>query len=144
VQTAPQITNRAVLLDLGEGRYAAIAPQEMVEVLVEPRTMELADAPLHRCEFLEWRGKLLSVFDVARWQAPDAPQGGFLAVVAYQTDDVTRHGCLRLAAFPSLVSVDETQACALPDASWHGVARSCFREADAAVPVLRLSALFAG
>jgi hypothetical protein len=138
--------SRAVLLDLGDGRYAAIAPHEMVEVLTEAPQSDTDDAAAPGREVVEWRGELLPVFDLTRWQAPDATQGGILAVVTYrsETSDSHEHGCLRLAAFPSLIPVSDDQACTLPDDSWRALAVACFRESDIAVPILKLDAVFAG
>ncbi|HEX8962029.1 MAG TPA: chemotaxis protein CheW [Rhodocyclaceae bacterium] len=133
----------AILVEYAAGRFAAIAFADMVEVLDGPEVLRVPFAPGH-CEALtEWYGHRLPVFDLAAWNGtpPDGWQR-FCVVVSYPHGGSRRYGALRAVSFPRIVEVDDVAAAPLPDASWRGFARSCFRHGERTVPVLALEQLF--
>jgi chemotaxis signal transduction protein len=117
----------------------------MTEVLAVGDTIAVPLAPPYCRELLRWNDELLPVFDLRAWHgtpAADAPS--LLAVVAYQERPGAplRRGCLRVATFPKVITVDDAQACPLSAPAWAPLALSCFRDEDGAVPILSLGKLF--
>jgi chemotaxis signal transduction protein len=136
--------SRALRLEAAGGCAVAVAPHDVVEILAEAKTTPVPLAPDHCRELIAWRDEMLPVFDLGRWRDPHAPAGKLLAVVAYQksANDPVTHGCLRLDAFPKMISVDDLQACPLPDPSWRAIALSCFQDHDKAIPIVSLERVF--
>ncbi len=136
----------AWLLDFGHGLCAAVGTRVLVHLIDDPKTYEVPCTPAYCREVAIWQNRLLPVMDMSARLGGSALQSRLLAVAAYldQPGDTLRFGALRLAAPPRALSVEDAQACSLPDqpAAWTEFAMSCFEYQRAPVPVLHLARVF--
>ena len=143
---------QAWLLEFGRERVAAVGLHELVEVLSRPR---LYYVPLSssRCQHaLVWRDEVLPVVDfIVRASTSDADHESgapVTAIAAYQLTpgSPVRHGALELSSMPKTVTVDDSMACPLPEASAFetNLAVSCFSYENWAVPIIDLARVFEG
>ena len=142
-------TARALRMQIGATQTVAIALHEMVEVMENVEPIWVPCAPTH-CQWLvRWRNQLVPLFDPQIWCGAGGVEGvetaaRFHAIVSFETGDPNRlgFGCIALQAFPAAMAVDDQSACALPNARWAHIARSCFLDDIAIVPILNLRAMF--
>lgn len=142
----------AWLLDLGRDRFAAVAIQELQEVLVAPPLTLPAAAAVYCRYTVSWRGLALPVMDMAVvFGAPiDETPPRWLTVAAYREAPDLRpgFGALQLAAPPTAIRVTDEMACPIPETSlpeylaWSYLALCCFRYQDGVIPILDLPLLF--
>lgn len=142
----------AWLLDLGGDRFAAVALQELQEVLVAPPLTLPAAATIYCRYTVSWRGLTLPVMDLAVvFGAPiDETPPRWLTVAAYREAPDLRpgFGALQLAAPPTAIRVTDEMACPIPETSlpeylaWSYLALCCFRYQGRVIPILDLPLLF--
>ncbi len=136
-------------LTLGEGVQAAVSERELVHLVESPALLTVPTCPYFCQWVLVWHERLLPTIDLAAWLhgAPMTHGERTLAgIVAYQSapDVMPDYGALLLTGIPERLRVTDDQACALPEhpGGWHELAWSCFRQGEAALPILDLPHLF--
>lgn len=138
---------RAWLLELGEGRVAAVGPLEMAHLLSDaPAAVAVPHAPAYADRVFLWEGEMVPVLDLcARMSGRPARETPYLGVVRYReaAGESLCLGALALDAPPRRVAVSDDMACDLPDPAWRPFAISCFSHDEQAVPVLDLARVFA-
>ncbi len=138
----------AWLLDFGAGRYAAVPHRQQLQLLHQPQVQALAFAPAHAAQVLIWGEHCVPVLDFGRWCGSTATaQGAVLGLYAYTPAAGAGHrlGALWLAGPPTVVRVDDAQACELPPQrqAWRAACMACWKdERLGPVPILDLAALF--
>lgn len=128
---------------------AAVGQLELVHVLPDtPPLFPVMKAPSHCREVFLWEGRVLPLFDVARWLGESSAPGEDEHVGLFRYRPAPGaplgYGALLIAGAPRQVLVNDGQACALPDEAhdWRPVTSACFDYAGRAVPVLNLARLF--
>lgn len=138
----------AWLLDFGAGRFAAVPYRQQLQLLHQPAVQALAFAPAQATQVLIWSEHCVPVLNFGLWCAQVATaQGGVLGLYAYAPAPGAAHrlGALWLAAPPTVVRVDDAQACELPPErqAWRAASVACWKdERVGPVPILDLAVLF--
>lgn len=138
----------AWLIDLGDGRHAAIGERELFHLVFEPELFPVPQCPAYCARVIAWEGRLLPVWDVGRWLQPavDTAAPWLVAVVGYQREGAqeTEFGALGIAAPPQRIVARDEDVCALPDDSlaWESISTSCFAHDHKRVPALNLTSMF--
>ena len=136
----------AWLLSFGVDCAAAIGGRELFHILYRPQTHVLPRTPAHCSRVIEWEGQLLPLWDT-RGRLGESPttEVAMVAVVGYlDTDGDTAFGALCIEAPPQRITVNDAQACDLPETApeWRHISQSCFNRDDAPVPILDLTSMF--
>ena len=139
----------AWLLALSNGWRTAVGEPEMLHVLHKPTLFAIPCSPFYCHQVLIWEKKLVPVFDLAAWLTgyKASYSNPLIGVVAYQEKlrNTIEYGALHLSSPPRRVSVNDDQACELPDdeIDWRSIAISCFADSDQnPIPILDLSRIF--
>lgn len=136
----------AWVLELGQGRCAAVGERELLHLLPQPQLFAVPMAPAYCARVLPWQDRLLPVWDVSAWAGGEAADTELVAVVGYQrrAGQAPLFGALVLAEPPARVPVDDGQACGFPDdVPWQDIACACFSHDERPVPILDLRRMFA-
>jgi chemotaxis signal transduction protein len=140
---------KAWLLDLGQGRFAAVSLQVLMEFVRASALLRLPKARKHLAGVMEWRGRLVPVADlnalVDDTDSIGKTDAAAVVILAYQErrGAVLHYGGLRLQSQPKEVWVSDALACALPpESAWQGIAASCFTHEGTPVPILDVRTLF--
>lgn len=140
--------SNAWLLDLGMGHHAVVGGRELVHLLYSPLNHPVPGTPAHARRVIPWQKHLLPVLDLCGWQNGETcmDNRSVAGVFAYQQQpgEAPRYGALWLATPPTRLSVDDKQACDLPEPApaWKKLALSCFVHEGVAVPILDLRRLY--
>ena len=139
----------AWLLSFNKGVLAAIGERELQHIAHSPAVFPIPLCPFYCNEVMIWNNLLLPVIDLASWVTDGrlTCRSPLLGIVAYQPHNQhsTSYAGLRLDSAPRRLSVQDNQACALPEdmPAWRKIAVSCFiYQKDIAVPVLDLPSIF--
>jgi CheW-like domain len=140
----------ARLLEYERGHCIALPQHTTLEVLDEPKVIDVPGAAYYCTGLTQWQGNWLPVLDLQvlfRAYRPDyARPARYLLVVAYQPEpgQPLRHGVISLPGLPVTVAVSDSAQCALPDDCdlWSLLALSCFEHEGRAVPILDTARLF--
>jgi hypothetical protein len=146
----PQKLNRAWLLDFGRGLQAAVGIHEMSHVLLETRLYEIPRAPYYCAEVLVFERMILPVMDVISLieQQRIVREGhDVIGIAVYQeaTTGDLNYAAMHLATMPTLLFVDNRDACELPQhlAYWQPYAWSCFLYEEKPIPIIDFTRLYA-
>ena len=146
---------RALLIELAPGQVlpGLIAPYEMMDVIDAAPVQALPLTPPWARHVFTWQDEPLPVIDLrvrlgiegASATAATTSAATSVLIAAFQSAPGAPlgYGALFVSGAPRSISVDDADACALPDARWHAVARTCVSVAGRAVPVLDIRRLFA-
>lgn len=143
-------TAPAQLIEYALGHHAALAPYAAIELLDQPRTVEVPGAAYYCQRLLQWRAAWVPLLDLqvllAAYRKEYLAPSRYAMVVAWQAGARAplSYGALALPFLPRVVEACDADQCALPTDSdlWQLLALSCFRYAGNAVPVLDVAALF--
>lgn len=136
----------AWLLDFGQSVRAAVGARILLQIIDNPKLLDVPCTPPYCRSVMSWQGRLLPVMDMAArlHGLPQTPH--YLLVVGYQDspDEPMRYGALLVSAAPVAIAVGDAQSCPLPEqpAGWGRYACSCFEYQGAAIPVLHLGRIF--
>jgi len=140
----------AWLLDVGGGCRAAVGLRQQVHLMHDPEVAAVPASPWHCTQVVFFGGRCVPVFDIGRWLGRDDAAGSrrYLGIYAFAAGPghAPGFGALWLQAAPKRITVDDRQACPLPDQCterWASIAHSCFADDSGAVPVLDLHRMFA-
>ncbi len=126
-------------LNLGVDVTAAVGQHELVHVM--PMAIE------HRNPVVEWNGEQIPLVDIGTVFLQRPPLSApFVGVVAYPRLEGkgVQFGAISLLALPARITVDDEQACDLPDqpVGWKEISISCFSLEGSPCPILDTPALF--
>lgn len=141
----------AWILNFGSGHVAAVGARQQVHLMYDPQVVDVPATPHHCSQVVFFGAHCVPVFDFARWLVDhhSAEDRHYLGLYAFTSgvDAATHYGALWMASPPKRIEVDDSMATALPEnpaGRWQQVARSCFEEGGAPVPILDLRRLFSG
>lgn len=148
--TATARTAPAQLIEYARGHYAALAPHAAIELLDQPRTVEVPGSAYYCQRLLQWRAAWLPLLDLrvllAAYREHDVPPSRYALIVAWQPGARAplSYGALSLPFLPQVVQVSDVDQCELPGGSdlWPALSLSCFGHVGRRVPVLDVAALF--
>jgi chemotaxis signal transduction protein len=145
-------TNRAWLLDFGDGLQAAVGHHEMLQVVISPTLFDIPCVSPYCSQVLILQGRILPVFSVPSLllekQQVTKPTGNVIGVAIYQDDpdpiQPLRYAGLHLATTPQSIYVSDDQACDLADHQyyWETLAWSCFSLEGVPIPIIDFTYLF--
>jgi chemotaxis signal transduction protein len=143
-------TYRAWLLDFGDGVLAAVAFNEMSQVVLSPELFEVPCTPAYCHQVLLLRKRVMPIIDMLALltgAASPQPRGGhIIGIGVYQeaAGQALRYIGMHLASTPASIIINDNQACELPDRAdlWQELAMACFSYENKKIPVLNLAYLF--
>lgn len=141
-------TATAWFIEFSTDVRAAIGERELFHLLYRPAAHPLPCSPAHCFQVIQWEDRFLPLWDLERRLDRDASRSvaSLVAIVGYQGQEgLTEFGALSVASPPQRISVDDADACSLPEnrPAWRAIAKSCFSRAGSPVPVLDLASMFA-
>lgn len=141
-------SSNAWLLALDDELPAAVGNLEIVHLLQFPALHSVPGSPFYCQNVLVWQNRILPAMDLSAWLRGRVMTRSFVlaAIAAYQNQpgDEPQYGSLLLTELPKQITVDDSQACALPEKprGWSNIAISCFQFEDKEVPILNLPYIF--
>lgn len=136
----------AWVLDFGQGYRAAVGTRELFHLIDIPVFFIVPCTPAYCHRVLFWQGKLLPLMNMASRMGAAEQEAPYIAVVGYQQQRGAppQFAALQMVSPPSQISVNDEQACEIPDElkGWHNLAISCFDLQGDAVPILNLNQIF--
>lgn len=141
-------SSSAWLLSLDNDLSAAVGGLEIVHLLQFPELHPVPGSPFYCQNVLIWQNRILPAMDLSAWLRGRVVTRSFIlaAVAAYQDQPGAdpQYGGLLLTELPRQITVDDAQACALPERprGWSNIAISCFEFEEKEVPILNLSYVF--
>lgn len=125
--------------NLGGGLTAVVGQNELVHIM--PMVID------HQNRTAEWNGEQIPLVDVGAVFLQKPPLSApFVGVVAYprQDGEGVQFGAISLLTLPVRITVDDEQACDLPDqpVGWKEISISCFSLEGSPCPILDTPALF--
>lgn len=141
--------SHAWVLNLGQGLRVAVGEFDMIHLVPSPELQPVPMSPPYCREVILWEDAVIPVMDLAaflqrRESSSDTAVVGIVEVQAPQEAQAPLYGGLRLEDPPIRATVNDGQACGLPDSpsGWDEIAISCFEDERGAVPILSLQRLF--
>lgn len=138
----------AWILQFGSKDRAAVGQRELLHLVQGVETFPVPLAPAYCRKVIYWQDRPVPLMDLAVWLGAETGQSArkYVGIVGYQLRraEAPCFGALWLAAAPVRATVDDRQACALPetDVDWREIAISCFEDKVGPVPILDLPRLF--
>jgi hypothetical protein len=141
----------ARLVEYTPGRYIALPPHTTLEVVENPRPVAVPGGAYYGHGLLAWQERqipLVNLLALLKAHTSDAAAAlpRYALVVAYQAapGQPVMHGALGMAQLPQSVTVNDSDACGLPDDSdlWPLLALSCFTHEGQPAPIVDTSKLF--
>lgn len=146
METLPANRPNAWLLDFGPGLLAAVGTRVLLQIMEDPALHTVPYTPPQCRNVLSWKGRLLPVIDMAALLGGAPLSSRLLVVAAYreQSGEALRFGAFLLSSPPVAITVDDDQACPLPEqpGAWSKFAVSSFGHQGEAIPVLHLARIF--
>lgn len=141
----------AQLLNYRNEHCIALPMHTAIEVLDQPRLIDVPGAAYYCKQLVRWRDQWLALLDLDALLLAYEPERArktlrYVLVVAYQPtpQGPVEYAALALPALPQTVAVSDAAQCELPLDSdlWPDLALSCFRHEGRAVPILDTARLF--
>lgn len=145
---------KAWLLQFDSQHRAAVGQRELLHLNQTASRYPVPLAPAFCREVIYWQGRPIPLLDIAILLGNDettATKEKYIGIVGYQTKqgEAPQLGAIWLAKPPSLVIVNDDQACSLSNAGmeWSALATACFNHEDdtnefVPVPILDLMRIF--
>lgn len=142
----------AWLIQINSRQQCAVGIHELQEVIQAPDLKQIPLTPVYCQHILFWRKQLVPVVHLANLLFAEvsnetAQQTRIVGIFAYQTQagHALSYGALFLHERPKRTTVNDTQACALPEENtkdWEPYTISCFEHQGKVTPILGLKALY--
>ncbi len=144
------IKSHAWLLPLRSDFVVAVSDVEMVEYLIDQKTIPVPLTPYYCRHVIVWREALLPVFDLnPLFTQPALKRFHHFGVLAYQTAPKTplQYLIVALSGSPARVAVDDEKVADTPEefsGPLRNLALATFLHNDQPVPILNISHLASG
>jgi hypothetical protein len=139
----------AWILDLGNGRLAAVGEGEQFHVVYDAQVIAVPFTPAHCRQALLWANQPIPVIDLGIWidGVTSRVDSGYLGVYGYREggDAAVRFGALWLSTPPRRATIAESFVISEPAVRTrlHQLSLAWFALQDSAVAVVDLTAMFA-